>query len=58
MLCLHPLLSMFTDDVGKDEVPTSDEGPDFPHGHIGVKIRRARLGNTGSKLCIAEPSQH
>lgn len=36
---LHSLLSTFTDDVGKDEVPTGDEGPDFPHGHVGVKIR-------------------
>lgn len=48
----------FTNDVGKDEVPSGDEGPEFSYSHIGVKISRACLGNPGSKLSIAQTSQH
>lgn len=45
---------MFTNDVGEDEVPSSDEGPQLPYSHIGVKVSRARLGDAGSKLSIAK----
>ena len=29
---------LFTDDIGEDEVPSSDERPELPYCHIGVQI--------------------
>lgn len=46
---------MLTNDVGKNEIPSSDEGPQLPYSHIGVQISRACFGNTGSKLSVAKP---
>jgi len=51
-------MKLFTNDIGEDEVPSSDEGPEFPHSHIGVEVRGARLGNTGSELGVAQTRQH
>lgn len=60
--CQHHYLLLFskpkrTNDIGEDEVPASDEGPQFAHCHIGVEVSRARFGNTGSKFSIAQTSQ-
>ena len=44
-----------TDDVGQDEVPAGDEGPDLPDRHVAVEVRRARLGDARSELGVAEP---
>lgn len=46
-----------TNDIGEDEVPASDEGPQFAHGHVGVEVGRTRFGNTGSKFSVAQTSQ-
>lgn len=44
--------------IGEDEIPSRDEGPDLSDCHVAVQVRRARLGNTGAKFCIAQASQH
>lgn len=46
---------MLTNDVGENEIPSSDEGPQLPYSHIGVQISRACFGNTGSELSVAKP---
>lgn len=62
--CLCPFSSAaneklsITDNVGENEVPAGEEGPDFPHSYVGVEISRARLWNTRSELSVAQTSEH
>lgn len=53
-----PYWLMLTYDIGKDEIPPSDKGPQLPHGYIGIKISWACFRNTSSELSIAQTSQH
>lgn len=46
-----------TNDIGEDEVPASDEGPQLAHCHVGVEVSRTCFGNTGSKFSVAQTCQ-
>ena len=41
-----------TDDVGQDEVPAGDEGPELAHGDVAIEVGRARLGDPRAKLAV------
>lgn len=51
-------VTQLTDDIRQDEVPASNESPDFSHSHVAVQVSRARLWNSSPKLCIAKSCQH
>lgn len=52
------LCYLLTYDIGEDEVPAGDEGPDFSDSHVAVKVRRACFGDTGAKFGIAQAGKH
>lgn len=45
-------------DVGQQQVPSCNEGPDFTHSHIAVQIGGASFGHTGAELGVTQPSEH
>lgn len=51
-------VTQLTNDIRKDEVPASNEGPDFSDGHVAVQVSRARLRHPSTELCIAKSCQH
>lgn len=53
-----PLKLKLTDHIRQDEVPARYEGPYFSHRHVAVEVRRARLGDAGAELGVAQAGQH
>lgn len=45
-------------DIRKQQVPPSDEGQKLSHRHVAVKVRRARFGNPGPKLRVAQSREY
>ena len=52
-----PYLECLTNNVSEDEVPASDEGPEFSNRYVAIEVRWASFGHAGAELGVAQTSQ-